>query len=114
MTAAEIVWRPDAETVERANVTRLQRRAGAADYAELVRRSCEEPEWFWPLVVDDLGLDFSRRCDQVVDLSRGPEWATWFVGGRVSIAENCVHRWARRTPDAVAAVGLARTAGAAR
>jgi acetyl-CoA synthetase len=111
VTAAEIVWRPDAETVERANVTRLQRRAGAADYAELVRRSCAEPEWFWALVVDDLGLDFSRRFDQVVDLSRGPEWATWFVGGRVSIAENCVHRWARRTPDAVAAVGLAEDGG---
>jgi acetyl-CoA synthetase len=106
VTAAEIVWRPDRETVERANVTRLLRRAGTADYAELVRRSCEEPEWFWPLVVEDLGLAFSRTWDQVVDLSRGPEWATWFVGGRVSIAENCVHRWARRTPEAVAAVGL--------
>jgi len=106
VTDAEIVWRPDAATVQHANVTRLQRRAGAADYAELVRRSYEEPEWFWPLVVDDLGIDFSRPFDQAVDLSRGPEWATWFVGGRVSIAENCVHRWARRTPDAVAAVGL--------
>jgi acetyl-CoA synthetase len=42
----------------------------------------------------------------VVDLSRGPEWATWFVGGRVSIAHNCVHRWAAVRPDAVAAVGL--------
>src|SRR5205814_9061973 len=37
---------------------------------------------------------------------RGPEWTTWFVGGRVSIARNCVHRWAARRPAAVAAVGL--------
>ncbi|HST18189.1 MAG TPA: AMP-binding protein [Gaiellaceae bacterium] len=111
MTDAEIVWRPDAETVERANVTRLLRRARAGDYAELVRRSYEEPEWFWPLVVDDLGIEFSRPFEQVVDLSRGPEWATWFVGGRVSIAENCVHRWARRTPDALAAVGLGEDGG---
>ncbi len=106
MNAAEIVWRPDGTTVERANITRLQRRAGAADYGELVRRSCEEPEWFWPLVVDDLGLEFARPWERVVDLSRGPEWATWFVGGRVSIAHNCVHRWAKRRPEAVAAVGL--------
>ena len=39
-----------------------------------------------------------------LDLSRGPEWATWFVGGRVSIARNCVHRWAESRPDAIAAV----------
>ena len=29
-------------------------------------------------------------------LSRGPEWATWFVGGKLNIAWNCVHRWAAR------------------
>ena len=103
---SEIVWRPDAETLERANVTRLVRRAGVHAYAELQRRSHEEPEWFWPLCVEDMGLEFSRPWDRVVDESRGPEWATWFVGGEVSIARNCVHRWAERRPDAVAAVGL--------
>ena len=102
----EIVWRPDAATVEHANVTRLVRRAGASDYAELVRRSIEEPEWFWPLVVEDLELEFDRPWTRVLDESRGPEWATWFVGATVSIAHNCAHRWATRTPDAIAAVGL--------
>jgi acetyl-CoA synthetase len=102
----EIVWRPDEATVEHANVTRLVRRAGARDYAELVHRSWADPEWFWPLVVDDLGLEFADPWERVVDESRGPAWATWFVGGRVSIAHNCVHRWAARTPDTVAAVGL--------
>ncbi len=103
----EVVWRPDAGTLERANVMRLLRRAGCADYASLVRRSCAEPEWFWPLAVDDLGLEFTRPWDRVLDESRGPEWTTWFVGGHVSIAHNCVHRWAARRPDAIAAVGLA-------
>src|SRR5262249_47977976 len=107
VNASEIVWRPDDATVERANVTRLLRRAGVADYAELVRRSWEEPEWFWPLVVDDLGLELAQRWERILDTSRGVEWASWFVGARLSIAENCVHRWARRTPEAVAAVGLA-------
>jgi acetyl-CoA synthetase len=102
-----IVWRPDAATLERANATRLVRRAGVDDYRELVRRSAEEPEWFWPLLVEDLGLEFSQPWTQVVDASRGPEWATWFVGGRVSIPHNCVHRWAASAPDRVAAVGLA-------
>jgi acetyl-CoA synthetase len=111
VSAAEIVWRPDEQTVEHANITRLVRRAGAPDYETLVRRSWEEPEWFWPLVVDDLGLEFAQPWERVVDLSRGPEWTTWFVGGRVSIAHNCVHRWAETRPDAVAAVGLPEDGG---
>jgi acetyl-CoA synthetase len=103
---AEVVWTPDEETLERANVVRLMRSHGLEDYRELVRRSQEMPDWFWPAVVEDLGLEFSIPWERVCDLSRGPEWATWFVGGTVSIARNCVHRWADRTPQQVAAIGL--------
>jgi acetyl-CoA synthetase len=103
---SEVVWRPDTATVEHANVTRLLRRAGVDSYAELQRRSWEEPEWFWPLCIEDLGIEFSQPFERVLDDSRGPEWATWFGGGQISIAQNCVHRWAERTPDAIAAVGL--------
>jgi acetyl-CoA synthetase len=103
----EVVWRPDEATIEHANATRLVRRAGAADYAELVRRSQDDPAWFWPLCVEDMGIEFSEPWTQVFDDSRGPEWTTWFVGGKLNIARTCVHRWAERRPNAVAAVGLA-------
>jgi acetyl-CoA synthetase len=102
----DVVWRPDEETIERANATRLVRRSGAASWAELQRRSWQEPAWFWPLCVEDMGLEFATPWEQVVDDSRGPQWATWFVGSTVSIAHNCVHRWAERRPDAPAAIGL--------
>src|SRR5881227_1042570 len=51
-----------------------------------------------------MGLEFSRRWERVVDLSQGPEWATWFVGGNLNLAWNCVHRWAERTPEVAAAL----------
>ena len=57
------IWRPSAELVEQANVTRLARRLGADGYTELHRISVEEPERFWPAVVDDLGIEFSRPWD---------------------------------------------------
>jgi acetyl-CoA synthetase len=90
----EVIWDPSREVVEHANVSRLLCRAGMDDYLELVRRSAEEPEWFWPLVVEDLGIEFFEPWERVVDLSRGPEWATWFVGGKLNLAWSCVHRWA--------------------
>ena len=101
---AEFIWTPDSETLERANVVRLMRAHGFDDYWSLVRRSQDEPEWFWPAVVEDLGLQFVEPWHEVVDLSRGPEWATWFTGAKLNIAWNCVHRWAESRPDADAAV----------
>ena len=100
----DVIWEPTAEVLERANVVRLMRRLGVEDYWELVRRSSEEPEWFWPAAIEDMGIEFSSPWERVYDDSRGPEWTTWFVGGKVNIARVCVHDWARRTPDAVAAV----------
>ena len=98
------IWRPTPELVERANVTRLARTLGAADYRELHRISIEEPVRFWPAVVEDLGIGFSRPWDSVVDASRGPEWTTWFAGGRVNVARVCVHRWAAERPGEEALV----------
>jgi acetyl-CoA synthetase len=101
----DLIWRPSEEIREGSNAMRLARRLGFDDYWELVRFSAEEPERFWPEAIADMGLEFSRAWDQVCDLSRGPEWATWFVGGRLNLAWNCVHRWARGPrADALAAV----------
>jgi acetyl-CoA synthetase len=100
------VWHPSAEQVERANLTRLARRLGTDGYAELHRVSIEEPERFWSEVVDDLGIELSRRWDDVADLSRGPEWARWFVGARLNLAQACLHRWAAERPGDEALVGI--------
>src|ERR671936_424625 len=56
---------------------------------------------------------FSRPWEAVLDESRGPEWATWFVDGRVNVAWNCVHRWARG-PRADAAVAVWQSEDGAR
>jgi acetyl-CoA synthetase len=101
---AEIVWTPDEATLARANVVRLMHRLGVADYRELVRRSAEDPEWFWPEAVADMGLEFFEPWRQVLDVSRGPEWATWFVDGKLNLAWSCVHTWAERRPDSIGAV----------
>ena len=96
-------WSPTPDVLEHANVVRLMRRLGYDDFRELQQRSAEDPEWFWPEAIADMGIEFSQPWEQVVDLSRGPEWATWFVGGKLNLAWNCVHRWAERTPEVAAA-----------
>jgi acetyl-CoA synthetase len=92
---SDYIWQPPADVLEHANVVRLMRRAEVDDYWELVRRSHQEPEWFWPIAVADIGIQFAESWQQVVDTSRGIEWATWFVGAKLNVASTCVHRWAQ-------------------
>jgi acetyl-CoA synthetase len=100
---SDYIWAPPREFVERANLTRLARRLAADGYHELHRISVEEPDRFWPAVIDDLGIRFSTPWEAVVDASRGPEWARWFVGGRLNVARVCLHD---RRSDEEALVGL--------
>ncbi len=105
-TSAEVkfAWTPSPEQLEHANVARLARLLDCTGYAELHRVSVEEPDRFWRAVVDDLGLELASPWDRVRDDSRGIEWTTWFEGARLNLADACVHRWARQTPDSIAAV----------
>jgi acetyl-CoA synthetase len=102
---SDFVWGPSAAIVESANLTRLARALGCSDYHELHRVSVEEPERFWPALVDDLGLTFTRPWTRVLDTSDGIEWARWFVGGHVNVASNCVHTWSELPGEAAVFLG---------
>jgi acetyl-CoA synthetase len=90
----DYAWEPTPDHIERARLTRFMRAHGFDSLTDLRRRSVEDVSWYWDAVVQDLGIEFSTPYEQVVDLSRGPEWATWFTGGRINLVWNCVDRWA--------------------
>jgi acetyl-CoA synthetase len=96
----EIIWSPSEDYIERANVTRFLRAHGIETYEELVRRSTEDISWFWDAVVRDLDIEFFEPYEQVLDVSRGVEWAMWFGGGRLNVAHQCADRWSEATPHA--------------
>ena len=100
----KFAWTPSPEQLASANVTRLAQALGCDGYADLHRVSIEEPDRFWRAVAADLELELARPWDRVLDDSRGIEWTTWFDGARLNVADACLHAWAKRTPDAIAAV----------
>lgn len=61
-------------------------------YEALVARADANPDWFWPAVMEFHGLRFFTPFRQLLDLSRGPEWPAWCVGGTTNIAHNCLDR----------------------
>ncbi|MGQ0569740.1 MAG: AMP-binding protein [Armatimonadota bacterium] len=68
---------------------------GLADYDALYTRSVQDPAWFWGAVAADLGLEWIRPYRQVLDVSRGIQWARWFTGGQTNLALNCLDRHIR-------------------
>lgn len=100
----DIVWEPSDEYVESANVTRFMRAHGIETYEELIRRSTADVGWFWDAVVQDLGIEFFKPYERVLDTSGGIPWSRWFVGGTINLAHVTCDVWAERTPDAVAVI----------
>ncbi|HEY1519979.1 MAG TPA: AMP-binding protein [Solirubrobacteraceae bacterium] len=93
-------WEPTPEVIAQANVTRLIRAAGVDTLDELRRRSVQDIDWYWDLVVKDLALPFDEPYTRVRDSSRGIERTSWFIDGRLNVATACVERW--RTDEVVA------------
>ncbi len=91
---SEPVWTPSRDVVAAANTTRFAHAHGLADHAELLRRSLDDPAWFWDAVATWLDLGFRTPYERVVDTSAGPQWSTWFVGGTLNLAWSCIGRHA--------------------
>jgi acetyl-CoA synthetase len=89
-----VIWVPPREFVERTNVWRLMRKLGLSEREAFLRFSREEPERFWDQLLTEMGVECFEPYRQVRDLSRGPEWTQWFVGGKINLAHNCLDRWA--------------------
>ena len=99
----EVAWEPTPELIAASNVGRFMAEHDIGTHDELVRRSIDDPEWFWDAVVTFLGLEWFTPYDKVLDTTQGVEWAKWFVGGRLNLAHNCLdrHAGARGEADAV-------------
>ncbi|HEY5706261.1 MAG TPA: AMP-binding protein [Terrimicrobiaceae bacterium] len=95
-----VVWRPTPGIVERSNLRHFMDQHGIGSLNELQDRSTTDLEWFWNAALRGLDIRFYERYEKVVDLSRGPEWAQWCVGGRMNIVHNCLDKYAGTPEDA--------------
>jgi acetyl-CoA synthetase len=95
--ATDILWEPSADYLAQSRVLRFMRRHNIATYEEFYRRSIDDIAWFWDAVArDELELEWFQPYDQVLDLSDGPAWPHWFVGGKLNYVVNAVDRHAQR------------------
>ncbi|MBL8063322.1 MAG: AMP-binding protein [Anaerolineales bacterium] len=89
----EIVWRPNPEGIEHANLTAFMRQHEVADFNELMKRSTDDVAWFTDAVLKFLDVQFYEPYSKVVDLSGGIQFPKWCLGGRMNIVHNCVDKY---------------------
>src|SRR5215468_7436714 len=95
----DVVWRPSDGIVAQSRLRKFMDRHGIASLEELQRRSTEDIEWFWTVVLRELGIEFYRPYECILDASRGIAWPRWCCGGKMNIVHNCLDKW-HGTPTA--------------
>ncbi len=93
--SSEIAWWPSPLYLKRSRLLRFMHAHSISDYPELMRRSVQDPAWFWDAVSQDLELEWYHPYSQVMDGSRGVAWTTWFRGGRFNYVHNALDKHAQ-------------------
>ncbi len=79
--AEGVAWRPDPAAAEASRLARFLRSTGEPSLDALQARAATDPGWFWGAAADDIGVAWARHPSQVLDLTDGPAWSRWWVGG---------------------------------
>ena len=97
-----VAWRPDPQRAEAARLARFLRATGESSLDALQAHAVRDPGWFWGAAADDIGVAWSRPPRSVLDLSGGPSWARWWIGGAFDWSWAAVEPRAARDPDGAA------------
>ena len=94
---SDILWQPNQDRIEQANVTAFRKNAGQlyninlADYTELYQWSIDEPEQFWSTLWNYADVRGEPGAVVLINGDKMPG-AQWFPEGRLNFAENLLRR----------------------
>ena len=97
-------WTPSAEQAATSRLRGFIDALGVSGVDGVAQLAASDPQRFWTSVVDDIGVEWTRRFDVAMDTSAGLPWTRFWVGGKLNLAHNAVTRWARRAPHRIAVI----------
>ena len=100
--AEDVAWRPDPAEAAASRLARFLRSTGEPTLEALQARASADPGWFWGAAADDIAVAWQRRPREVLDLSGGPAWARWWIGGAFDWSWAAIEPRAARDPNAIA------------
>lgn len=77
-------WRPDPDTMEWAQASRLAVDLGLGGFDELCAFAADHPDRYWQGLMTALPIVWSKPYRDYVDLTDGVPFPKWFVGGELN------------------------------
>lgn len=99
---SKFVFKPTKEQTENSNIFRLMQKHSISSFADLAKKSRNEPDWFWNAVNDDIGIIWDEKYTKTSDFSKGKQWPKWFVDGKTNIINSTVDKFAEKIPNKIA------------
>ncbi|PLT33496.1 AMP-binding protein [Bacillus sp. V5-8f] len=87
------VWFPTEEMIQSSRLFRLMKDLGFEDYNSFYQASIRDIQWFWKEAEKAMAIEWSEPYHQVLNLSKGVKWPDWYVGGKLNITHNSLHKW---------------------
>ncbi|WP_018410973.1 AMP-binding protein [Methyloversatilis thermotolerans] len=92
------VFTPSAYEWRDTRLARFIEKYGYRSLDQLQEEAEREPSVFWDRVVEEVGLEWVVPYTQTLDMSEGPMWPLWFIGGQLDLADNLIGKHARCDP----------------
>lgn len=96
MESSEVVWRPSKGVYETSNLRAFLKASGCHDFDDLLSRSNQETNWFWPRVFSFAHTKFEKPFEQICDVSKGIAHANWCVGAKMNFTTECIERHSKQ------------------
>jgi acetyl-CoA synthetase len=96
-TKDEYEMLPLPELMAKSNLSAFLRETGERDVDALAKHANADPAWLMQHVLQFCDFRFYKPYTQILDTSKGIEWARWCVGATTNIVLNCIDRH-RDTP----------------
>ena len=102
--SGEPKWIPTSSYIKETRLYQWMKKLGFDDYDAFLNASTDDIAWFWKEAEKALGIEWFHPYTETVNLSQGIPWPKWYVGGKLNVVHNAVHKWAEKenTKDAPA------------
>jgi len=86
MTAS---WYPKDDVLKSSNIYQMMLDNNFDSYDDFWKWSATKKGDFWDQTIKNLGIQFHRKYDTVLDVSKGAENASWLKGAKFNIVDSC-------------------------
>ena len=80
-------WSPGTRELESSGIVQLMRALGVTRYEDLLALSTADPARYWDVVMRFCDIAWRTPPTGYMDLTRGPEFPSWFPGGKLNWVE---------------------------